>query len=164
MIWRKKSSFWHLAVVSEPATSGSVYGLSACVSRDVMTAEWLRRFHREDIDPPPSPSRLCGSVASFKPKIKNKKTQTSKDFQQCVRKCSCSSCVVVVVYSHGFFSLRLFSQEVFEDRVFLEEEPQKGVSTPDPPPTERKNSFIFRNPTSPDPPCRGRFLRKVGGV
>lgn len=150
MIWRKKSSFWHLAVVSEPATSGSVYGLSACVSRDVMTAEWLRRFHREDIDPPPSPSRLCGSVASFKPKIKNKKTQTSKDFQQCVHKCSCSSCVVVVVYSHVFFSLCLFSQEVFEDRVFLEEEPQKGVSTPDPPSTKRQLLHL-QKPNLPGP-------------
>ena len=144
-----------------PATSGSVYGLSACVSCDVMTAEWLRRLHWEDIDPPP----LNRSSAGRWPHLSQKKreTQTSQDFQQC----SCSSCVVVV-YSHVFFSLCLFSQEVFEDRVFLEEEPQKGVSTPDPPPTKKtkqKKPLHLQKPNLPGPALsRSLAERKVGGA
>lgn len=139
MIWRKKSSFWHLAVVSEPATSGSVYGLSACVSRDVMTAEWLRRFHREDIDPPPpSPSRLCGSVASFKPKIKNKKTQTSKDFQQCVHKCSCSSCCCCRLFSCFFLSVFVLTGSFWRPS-FLRGRASKGGFNPWPP-TDQKTT------------------------
>ena len=143
MIWRKKSSFWHLAVVSEPATSGSVYGLSACVSCDVMTAEWLRRFHWEDIDPPP-PSRLCGSVASFKQKRKKKDTNPG-GFSAV-----CSQVQLLLVCCCCLFSCFFLSVFVltgsFWRPSFLRGRASKGGFNPWPPTDQKKKLLHLQKP------------------
>lgn len=72
-----------------PVTSGSIYGLSACVSCDVMTAELLRRLHQEEMEP------LSMGALRVSVPVLSKRDKPPEVFQQCV----CSAAVSLVLLS-----------------------------------------------------------------
>ena len=133
-----------------PATSGSVYGLSACVSCDVMTAEWLRRLHWEDIDPPPPNRSSAGRWPHLSQKKKRDTNLAGFSAVQLFVVCCCC------LFSCFFLSVFVLTGSFWRPSV-LRGRASKGGFNPWPP-TDQKDKTKKTPSSSETQPPRTRLV------